>query len=58
MPEEEASTHKCQGNRTYYERKIATIDDMCDTDKGLISHVKKLEFYLKCNGNVLCRGMK
>ena len=22
---------------------------MCDTDKGLISHVKKLEFYLKYN---------
>ena len=50
--------HKGQGNRTQYEMERATGDEVGDTGKGLVSHGKKFEFYLKCSGKCSMQGDK
>lgn len=56
VPRKGNNKHKGQGNGTYYERKRATGDDVCDTDKGLVSYGKKLKFYLKYSGKCSMQG--
>lgn len=58
IPRKGNNKHKVQGDRTQLERKRATGDDVCDTDKGYVGHGKKLEFYLNRNGKCSMQGNK